>query len=100
MHNFQEAKKGVSGLFNIGSGKAFTWNELAKALFQALKIEGQIDYIPMPEHLKKHYQNYTCAEMAKLESLMQKRKFSYTATPLNEAVDDYVNNYILKDQVW
>lgn len=97
---FQEAKKGVSGLFNVGSGKASTWNELASSLFQALKIPGQIEYIPMPEHLTKQYQNYTCADMTKLKNLMKKRKFAFSYTPLVEAVSDYVNQYILKDEVW
>lgn len=97
---FKEAKKGVSGLFNVGSGMASSWNQMAQALFQALKISGQIEYIPMPEHLKKQYQNYTCADMTKLQNLMQKRNFSFSFTPLEEAVFDYVNEYILKDQVW
>jgi len=77
------------GLYNIGSGRAETWNALVRAAFAALGREEKIEYIDMPEHLRDRYQYYTCAEMDKL------RKLGYTqeATPLADAIRDYLVNY-------
>ena len=77
------------GLYNIGSGRAETWNSLVRAAFAALGRPEKIEYIDMPEHLRDRYQYYTCAEMDKL------RKLGYTqeATPLADAVRDYLANY-------
>lgn len=77
------------GLYNIGSGRAETWNALVRAAFAALGKPEKIEYIDMPEHLRDRYQYYTCAEMDKL------RKLGYTreATPLADAVRDYLVNY-------
>jgi ADP-L-glycero-D-manno-heptose 6-epimerase len=47
----------LSGIFNIGQGKTTSWNVLASAVFQALNKKPNIEYIPMPEDLKKQYQN-------------------------------------------
>ena len=57
------------GLYNIGSGRAETWNSLVRAAFAALGREEKIEYIDMPEHLRDRYQYYTCAEMDKLRKL-------------------------------
>ena len=79
------------GLYNIGSGKAETWNSLGKAVFDALGKEVNIEYIEMPEHLKDRYQYYTKAEMGKFYSTNYTREiFS-----LQDAVRDYVTNYLL-----
>lgn len=79
------------GLYNIGSGKAETWNSLGKAVFDALGKEVNIEYIDMPEHLKDRYQYYTKAEMGKFYSTNYTREiFS-----LQDAVRDYVTNYLL-----
>ena len=80
-----------TGLYNIGSGKAETWNSLAKAAFDALGKPYNIEYIDMPEHLRDRYQYYTCAEMDKLRSL------GYDKEPmtLQEAVRDYICNYLV-----
>lgn len=80
------------GLFNIGSGRAETWNALAEAAFAALGKPCNIEYIEMPEHLRSKYQYYTCAEMDKL------RLAGYTeeATSLKDSVRDYLVNYCLQ----
>ena len=81
----------AAGLFNIGSGKAESWNKLAGAAFAALHKPVDIQYIEMPEHLKDRYQYYTCADMQKLHSI------GYTQQPmsLEDAVSDYITNYLV-----
>ena len=79
------------GLYNIGSGKAETWNSLGKAVFDALGKEVNIEYIDMPEHLKDRYQYYTKAEMGKF----QQTNYTGKIMSLQEAIHDYVVNYLL-----
>ncbi len=76
----------VNGIFNLGSGKARTWNDLAKSLFAAVGRPAHIEYIDMPEHLRAQYQYFTEADMARLRQHGYKKSF----TPLEEAVRDYV----------
>ena len=82
----------LCGIYNIGSGRAETWNSLASAVFKALGKEVNIEYIDMPEHLKGKYQYYTCADISKL------RNAGYDAlvTPLEDTVHDYICNYVSK----
>ena len=82
------------GIFNIGSGKAETWNALAEGAFEALGRKVVIEYVEMPEHLRDRYQYYTKAEMGKLRAL----GYTQETTPLKEAVKDYICNYRLKDK--
>ena len=84
----------LGGLFNVGRGETTTWNILAKAVFKALDRPIQIEYIDMPEGLKNQYQEYTCADMSKWKGRMP-RLF-----PIEEAVSDYVRNYLVKDEKW
>ncbi len=81
----------AAGLFNIGSGKAESWNKLAGAAFAALNKPVSIEYIEMPEHLRDRYQYYTCAEMEKLRNL----GYSEETTSLEDAVHDYITNYLI-----
>lgn len=81
------------GIFNVGMGKPTTWNELAAAVFKALGKPVNIEYIDMPADLIKQYQNYTCADMSKWAD--QNVKYS-----IDGAVEDYVQNYLLKDERW
>ncbi len=89
--DFLNDKRG--GIFNIGRGEPTTWNELAGAVFKALNKLSNIEYIDMPQDLVRQYQNYTCAEMGKYKEL----NFSYDT---DEAVKDYIQNYILLDRRW
>jgi ADP-L-glycero-D-manno-heptose 6-epimerase len=79
------------GLFNVGSGEATTWLALANAIFSALEREPHIQFIDMPETLRDKYQYYTRANIAKLRAA----GFTQPITPLNEAVNDYIHNYLL-----
>jgi ADP-L-glycero-D-manno-heptose 6-epimerase len=81
----------AGGLFNLGSGEAHTWVELATAIFTALGREPNIEFIDMPEHLQSKYQYYTCADIAKLRA----SGFTQEITPLTEAVRDYVQGYLV-----
>lgn len=76
----------IGGLFNCGTGKARTWNDLANAVFKALGRPADIRYIDMPEKLKGKYQYFTQADTTKL------RAAGYTVPflDLEEAVADYV----------
>lgn len=85
---------GAGGLYNLGSGAANTWITLATAVFKALNIEPNIDFIDMPEQLKEKYQYYTCADISKLHE----SGYSRNITPLSDAVIDYVRNYLVPDQ--
>lgn len=82
----------INGIFNLGTGQARTWNDLAHALFAAVAKKDNIEYIEMPEILKPRYQYFTEANMSKL------RKAGYQApfTSLEDAVKDYCR--YLKDK--
>ncbi len=73
-----------TGIFNLGTGAARSWNDLAQALFSALGIQGKIEYIDMPEVLRHKYQYFTQAHMGKL----QKQK-KYHCQSLEDSVKDY-----------
>ena len=85
----------IFGIYNIGQGKPTSWNELAAALFKALNKEKRIEYIEMPKELKEKYQNYTCADMKKTNSVLKLK-----TTSLPEAVREYVQDYILPNARW
>jgi ADP-L-glycero-D-manno-heptose 6-epimerase len=80
----------VSGLFNVGTGKAKSWNELAKAVFAAMGRPVNIEYVDMPEIIRDKYQYFTQADMSKLRAAGYKKQ----PMPLEEAVKDYVQNYL------
>ena len=82
----------VKGLYNVGAGLPRSWNDLAKAIFSALKIPPVIEYIEMPEILKDKYQYYTEANLSKLK----KTGLPLKITSLEAAVADYVRNYLEK----
>ena len=54
---------------NVGRGEAATWLETGEALFAAMGKERKIEFVDMPEQLRTHYQNYTCADLTTLHSL-------------------------------
>jgi ADP-L-glycero-D-manno-heptose 6-epimerase len=81
----------ASGLFNIGSGAARTWLDLARAVFITLNRKPNIQFIEMPEAIREKYQYFTEANLSRL------RAAGYTApvTRLEDAVADYVRNYLV-----
>ncbi len=86
--------RAAGGLFNLGSGEANTWLTLARAIFAALGREPAIDFIAMPEVLRGKYQYFTQADIGKLRST----GYDHPGTPLDEAVRDYVQGYLVPDK--
>lgn len=81
---------GVSGVFNLGSGGARTFKDLAEAVFTAVGAAPNIHYIEMPEAIRDRYQYFTQATMDRL------RAAGYQAdmTPLEAGIGDYVRGYL------
>jgi ADP-L-glycero-D-manno-heptose 6-epimerase len=86
--------KDIGGLFNVGSGQMNTWNALADAIFKSLDMPRNVEFIEMPEHLRDRYQYHTQADLSRI------RDEGYTdeTTGLDEAVDNYVRNYLVPDR--
>lgn len=84
---------GKNGIYNVGTGKARTWNDLVIALFNALEKPVNIEYIEMPDYLKTKYQYFTQADLTKIRNA----GFESSIHSLEEGVEDYVKNYLLKN---
>lgn len=82
----------VNGLFNVGTGRAQSFRELAEATFHALNMEPNIEYIDMPEALKDKYQYYTQAEIGKLREAGYTKEFM----DIEHGAADYVQNHLAK----
>lgn len=83
-------KNSLSGIYNLGTGEARSFHDLAKATFKAMDLEAKIRFIDMPVDLRNQYQYFTQADMSKLKKALPKFKFMN----LEEAVDDYVRNHL------
>lgn len=81
-----------NGLFNCGTGRARTWNDLARAVFAAMDRPVKIRYVDMPDYLQGKYQYHTVAEVTKLKEAGYDRPF----TELEEGVGHYVRNWLVK----
>lgn len=82
----------VQGIYNVGTGEARTFLDLARAVFDAIGRKPDIDYIDMPEDLKDKYQYFTEASMSNLE----KAGYSKAFTSLEAGVKKYVQHYLLQ----
>lgn len=90
---FETRANKVTGIFNVGTGVARSFNDLVKATFNAMKKPINIEYIPMPENLRSQYQYFTEADMGKM-----KRQFSHLeAATLESSVEKYVQGYLMSD---
>lgn len=87
-------RKDIGGIFNVGSGKARNWNDLASSVFLAMNQEVNINYIDMPESIRDQYQYHTCAEMEKIRSA----GYVESITSLEEGISDYVRNFLIPDK--
>ena len=83
----------VNGVFNLGSGQARSFEDLARAVFAAAGQPAQIDYIPMPTAIRDHYQYFTEARMERLVAA----GYPGTFTSLEDGVADYVRSYLATD---
>jgi ADP-L-glycero-D-manno-heptose 6-epimerase len=82
----------IKGIFNLGTGQARTWNDLIYAVFSAMNIKPKIEYFDMPQDIRGQYQYFTEAKMDKLRATGCPVTFRF----LEEAVKDYVVNYLQK----
>jgi len=82
----------TSGIFNLGAGVARSWNDLAKAVFDAMNKKPNIEYIDMPDSVRNQYQYFTQADITKIRNI----GYDEEITSLEESVEDYVRNYLQK----
>ncbi|HRT68165.1 MAG TPA: NAD-dependent epimerase/dehydratase family protein, partial [Bacteroidota bacterium] len=83
---WQLYENNIAGIYNIGTGKARSWNDLANAVFKAMRIQPSIEYIDMPDDIKKQYQYYTQADIRKLSATGINLHFH----TLEEGVEEYL----------
>ena len=86
---------GVNGIYNVGTGKARSWNDLARALFTAAGKPVNISYMDMPESLRPRYQYFTEADTRRLRASGYRKEF----TPLEEGIKDYCR-YLAGHKIW
>jgi ADP-L-glycero-D-manno-heptose 6-epimerase len=84
----------IGGIFNVGSGRARNWNDLASAIFRVMNKKEDVKYIEMPESIRDQYQYHTCAKMEKIRSAGYVERI----TSLEEGILDYVKNYLIPDK--
>lgn len=80
----------VQGLYNVGSGRARSWNDLLKAVFSAMDRDVKIEFIDMPEAIRNQYQYFTEAPMEKLRAAGYTQPF----TSLENGVRDYITRHL------
>ena len=85
-----------SGLYNVGTGKAQSFLDLANATFSALNLEPIIEFVPTPENIRDKYQYFTEAKMDKLRAQGYKLNFQ----TLDKGVRDYVQNYLINNRIY
>jgi len=88
--------KPASGIYNVGTGNARSFYDLAKSTFGGLDAHPKIEYIDMPDDIRTSYQYFTEANMNKLRSIGYMDEF-YS---LEQGVDDYVRNYLTKEKYY
>ena len=85
-----------SGIYNLGTGKARTFKDLASAVINETIPSAKIEYFDMPEDIREKYQYFTEADISKLKSIGYKEKF-YS---LEEGIKDYIKNYLSKNYLY
>ena len=88
---FLESRKS-SGIYNLGTGEAESFNTLGKAVFSALEMDEKISYIPTPKDIRDKYQYYTKAEMQKVRNAGYLKPFY----DLKSGAEEYVKEYLTK----
>jgi ADP-L-glycero-D-manno-heptose 6-epimerase len=86
----------ISGVFNVGTGRARAWRDLAGALFSAVERDAAIEFIPMPMELRDNYQYFTEARVSRLREAGYQQRF----TSLEEGVRDYVRSYLATNDAY
>ena len=96
LERWEKNHKFISGIYNVGTGVARTFNDLVKATFGGLDRRSEIRYIDMPEDIQNTYQYYTRADMQKLH----KAGYTKKMYSLEEGADDYVRNYLATNRYY
>src|SRR4029078_13165226 len=89
------AASDAAGLFNVGPGRAETWLDMANAIFRAMGREPRIEFVDMPEEIKRNYQYMPLADTSRL----RESGYNQPVTSLSDAVHDYVSGYLAKNQI-
>ncbi|MBL7105016.1 MAG: ADP-glyceromanno-heptose 6-epimerase [Bacteroidales bacterium] len=82
-----------SGIYNLGTGKARTFLDLANATFKSMNLEPNIEFIDTPEDIRNKYQYFTEAKMEKLRSI----DYSEPFYELEEGIEEYVQGYLVRN---
>jgi len=85
-----------SGLYNLGTGQARSFYDLASSTFRAMELDPHIEFIDMPEDIRDKYQYFTEADMHKLKKAGYQKVF----TSLEDGVTDYVQQYLMKERFY
>jgi len=94
-HLFQTRRIAVSGIFNLGSGRARSFADLGRSVFKSLGHKKEkFEWIEMPLQLRNQYQYFT---EATIDELRRRTGYKGKMTSLEEGVADYIGNYLLKD---
>ena len=93
---FMMEKQPKSGLYNLGTGKARTFYDLAANTFDAMNLKPNISFIDTPLDIRDKYQYFTQANMSKLK----KAGYTKSFTSLEDGINDYVKKYLLTEKIW
>jgi ADP-L-glycero-D-manno-heptose 6-epimerase len=86
----------ASAIYNLGTGQARAFEDLVKASFSGMDLPAQIEYIDMPQDIRDKYQYFTEANMNKLK----RAGYHHPFYSLENGVDDYVRNYLVKGKYY
>ncbi|MBL7809945.1 MAG: ADP-glyceromanno-heptose 6-epimerase [Saprospiraceae bacterium] len=89
-------QKPEKGIYNLGTGQARTFLDLARGTFHAMGLEPQISFVDTPVDIRDTYQYYTQADMSKLRAAGYKEPF----IGLEEGIADYVQRYLKDETIW
>ncbi len=95
LHHFFKNQKN-SGIYNLGTGQARTFLDLATATFHAMDLEPNISFIDTPIDIRDTYQYFTEAKMDKLRAAGYDTPFR----SLEDGITDYVQHYLIKEKIW
>jgi len=90
-------KSNCTGIYNVGSGQAISWNRMASAVCSSLGCPTNITYIDMPNDLLGKYQYFTQADMTKAKKVLGEKA---DCASFENSVHDYVTNYLLEKKLW
>jgi ADP-L-glycero-D-manno-heptose 6-epimerase len=83
-----------SGIYNLGTGKARTFKSLAEQTFKSMNKTLNVEFVDIPADIRDTYQYFTQASMSKLKKI----GYSSNFYSLEDGIDDYVQNYLMKSQ--